>query len=168
MSFLVKIRFLPPVLLLPFCFILGLRSQARPAPTATEMQSLVALDRADIRREIVDPSSGARWLLVRSSDRAGGPGHLVLVSAQETAARVAGLSGIPAGDSYITAIRAGDRVVVEEHTGFADARLEAVALGPARTGARLRVRLNLGGRVVSAIASGPGHATLTAETEAWQ
>jgi flagella basal body P-ring formation protein FlgA len=55
-------------------------------------------------------------------------------------------------------IRSGDRLVVEESSAVVEARLEAVALGPAAEGAEFRVRLAIGGKVVLAVALGPGHA----------
>jgi hypothetical protein len=169
MSFPARIRFLHlPVLLLPFFFVLGVRSQATTAPIATETQSVRVLNGANIEREIDDPSSGARWLLVRGTDRPGGPGRLVLIPARYSVARSAELGELPAGDSYVLVIHAGDTLVVAEHTAIADARLEAVALGPARSGAPLCVRLKLGGRILHAIASGPGRAILTTDSEAWQ
>ena len=43
--------------------------------------------------------------------------------------------------------------MVEEHTAVVDARLEAVALGPAAKGGEFRARLKIGGKVVRVIAS---------------
>ena len=62
-------------------------------------------------------------------------------------------------------IRAGDKLVVEEHSLTTDAYLEGVALGPAGPGAALRVRLSIGSRVVRAVAVAPGRATLEAAAE---
>jgi flagella basal body P-ring formation protein FlgA len=63
-------------------------------------------------------------------------------------------------------IRGGDRVILEEHTPVVDARLEAIALAPAREGGTLRVRLKIGGGIVEAVALGPGRVAFAAETEA--
>jgi flagella basal body P-ring formation protein FlgA len=63
-------------------------------------------------------------------------------------------------------IFAGDRLVVEEHTARADAVLEARALSSAAPGAAFNARLTVGGRVVRAVALGPGHAALQPETGA--
>jgi uncharacterized Zn-binding protein involved in type VI secretion len=54
-------------------------------------------------------------------------------------------------------IRAGDPLSIEQHSAVADVQLTAVALGPAAAGSTLNVRLVIGGRVVRAIAVGPGH-----------
>jgi hypothetical protein len=62
-------------------------------------------------------------------------------------------------------IRAGDHVRVEEHSAVVDARLEAVALGSASAGSVFNVRLAIGGKVMRAIADGPGRATLAPEME---
>jgi hypothetical protein len=59
-------------------------------------------------------------------------------------------------------IRAGDLIVVEEHTEVVDAVLEAVALGPAAEHGTLHARLRIGGRVVQATAVAPGRAQLAA------
>lgn len=170
MNYLVKTRTRRwlPALLLSYLLVPGMHGQATAQPAATELQSNGALDPGAIVHEIDDPSSGVRWLLVRSGDRPGGPGRMLLLSAKDSVARTAEPQVLPGRGSYVPVIRAGDTVVVEEHTGVADARLESVALGPALAGATLRLRLKLGGRIVRASASGPGHATLIPETEAWQ
>jgi hypothetical protein len=100
-------------------------------------------------REIVDASTGTRWALVKDAAHPGGPGRLV------------------AGDSPLlrrqVVIRAGDAVLVEEHTERVDLRLEAVALSPAAAGETIAVRLRSGGRTVQARAISPGRAELAAE-----
>ena len=63
------------------------------------------------------------------------------------------------------AIHAGDALTVEEHTALVDARLEAIALGPAVEGAYFRVRLKIGGRVVRVEAVSAGHAVFGPESE---
>jgi hypothetical protein len=63
----------------------------------------------------------------------------------------------------IPVIRAGDRLIVEEHTAVVDAVLEARALNPAAAGAPLDVRLTMGGNVVRVVAVGPGRAALLTE-----
>jgi hypothetical protein len=63
-------------------------------------------------------------------------------------------------------IRAGDRLIVEEHTALVDAVLEARALTPAAPGSAFDARLTVGGRVVRAVALGPGRAALQLETGA--
>jgi hypothetical protein len=66
----------------------------------------------------------------------------------------------------VPVIRAGDRIVVEEHTDVVDAVLEAVALGPAVEQGPLDVRLRIGGRVVRVVALAPGRARLFSKGEA--
>ena len=61
-------------------------------------------------------------------------------------------------------VRAGDRLIVEEHTARVDAALEARALASAVAGAALVVRLTLGGKVVRVVALGPGRAAFQPET----
>jgi flagella basal body P-ring formation protein FlgA len=64
------------------------------------------------------------------------------------------------GAALVAVIRAGDRLIVEENTAVVEARLEAVALGAAAPGSTFNVRLRIGGRVLRAVALGPGRAAL--------
>ncbi|MGD0800257.1 MAG: hypothetical protein ABR906_02965 [Terracidiphilus sp.] len=124
------------------------------------------LVRGEIVREIDDPGNGYRWLLMRNDQPPGGPGRMVLIAAHRTVnagadQRAAGQSG----DAVIPpVIRAGERLIVEEHTARVDAVLEARALTPAARGAVFEARLTIGGMVVRAVALGPGRATLEPET----
>jgi hypothetical protein len=65
--------------------------------------------------------------------------------------------------SILPVIHAGDRLIVEENTRVAVARLEAIAMGPALRGSPLNVRLSIGGNVVRAVALGPGRAAFARE-----
>ena len=119
----------------------------------------------EIVREIDDPRNGDRWLLMRDESHPAGPGRLRLVStlrggrmdpsqARQTA---------PAADTPPPVIRAGERVVVEENTAVVEAHFEAVAMGPAWAGSSFNVRLSIGGRVMRAVAQGPGRAIFQEE-----
>jgi hypothetical protein len=127
----------------------------------------------EIVREIDDQRNGDRWLLVHDPSHPAGPGLLVLVSAasmdpKDPTARTDshGLKlKSPAGTEVATPaptpiIHGGDRVIVEENTPIVEARLEAVAMGPALAGSQFNARLSLGGRVVRAVAVEPGRAVL--------
>jgi hypothetical protein len=123
-------------------------------------------------REIDDLHTGDRWLLMRDSIHPGGPGRLVLVAdgGSRSGPGEAGSArpeASPAADRRLPApvIRAGDRLVLEEKTAVIEARLEAVALGPAANGAPLTVRLEIGGMVVQAVALGPGRAAFAEQIE---
>jgi hypothetical protein len=127
--------------------------------------------------EIDDPATGDRWLLERNSQNPGGPGRMLLfeqgkASPLEQGASVPGLDGAgrPYGARKASAstllIRAGERLIVEEHTRLLDATLEAVALSGASQGESLRVRLLIGGRVVNAVAVVPGRALFATEAGA--
>jgi hypothetical protein len=131
------------------------------------VSSLVGnLANGEIVREIDDPNIlGDRWLLVRNDVYPGGPGRLVLVAAHRKALRPRAASETEEA-RLLPVIRAGDRLVVEEHTRVVDALLEARALSPAALGSALDARLMIGGRVVRAVALGPGRAALQPETEA--
>jgi hypothetical protein len=118
-------------------------------------------------REIDDPYNGERWILLRNQSHPGGPGRLVLLRDIGSAAGQKGQSG-----SELTAcralqspvIRAGDLLELEEDTPVVNARLEAVALGPAAIGDAFEARLQIGGKVLRAVALAPGRAALQQET----
>ena len=122
-------------------------------------------------REIVDPHSGARWLLLRNRDTPAGPGRLVLltVSGGQSGQGEAGGTISPTSTGMILSrpvIRAGVPLVVEENSAVVEARLEAVALGPATLGSTFDVRLKMGGKVARAVALAPGRAAFQAQTGA--
>jgi hypothetical protein len=117
-------------------------------------------------RVIRDPHTAMRWLLKRDPTRPSGPGRMVLLGQQEvtepqcasvTQGNVETYQKIPN-----PVIRNGDRLVVEENTAVVTARLAAIALGSAIEGTGLRVRLLIGGKVVRAVAIGPGRAAFAA------
>jgi hypothetical protein len=114
---------------------------------------------AEIFREIDDPATGDRWLLVRDTDHPGGPGRMVLAARGLSVPDGSGSIRTPAArPTQLPVIRAGDRVIVEENTPVVEARLEAVALAPALAGSVFEVRLEIGGKVVQAVALGPDRA----------
>jgi hypothetical protein len=117
-------------------------------------------------REIDDPHTGARWLLVRDEWHPGGPGRLVLMGLSQEQKKTGTRSrqGTEEEARLGPVIFAGDRLIVEEHTARLDATLEARALSPAAPGAEFDARLTMGGKVVRAVALGPGHAALRPET----
>jgi hypothetical protein len=119
----------------------------------------------EIVREIDDPHTGDRWLLMHNDQVPGGPGRLVLIAAPRKAIRGTSLQAAGEADEaqILPVIRAGDRLIVEEHTARVDAVLEARAMNPAAPGSVLNVRLTIGGNVVRAVALGPGRATLQPE-----
>jgi hypothetical protein len=116
-------------------------------------------------REIDDPDTGDRWMLMRDPVHPEGPGRLVLAGgpgvdragASRQQRPVASAAGQAPGRPVI---HAGDELIVEEHTPVVETRLEAVALGPAEEGARFRARLKIGGKVVDAVAVSAGRAAL--------
>lgn len=135
---------------------LDLRIAASPARTAESERLL---------REIDDPSSGTRWLLVSDQTNPGGPGRLEPAPAGKDPGAAERRTNAPRiGQNRM--IRPGDKLTVEEHSSTTDAYLEGVALEPAGPGAALKVRLSIGGRVVRAVAVEPGRARLVAFTEA--
>jgi len=119
--------------------------------------------KGEILREIDDPHNGDCWLLERDPAHPGGPGRLVLASAGQRVLP-GRLQPAAALDQALPVIRSGDRVVVEEHSAQADARLEAVAMGPAMAGASFSVRLTIGGQVMRVVALAAGHAAVSEAT----
>jgi hypothetical protein len=115
-------------------------------------------------RVIEDPSLGGRWMLCRNADHPGGPGRLLLVSNQSAGKRnLPGnlpIANAPDGGlaSVRPVIRAGDRVIVEEISAVAEARLAAVALESAAAGSAFKVRLEIGGKVLLVVAVRAGQA----------
>jgi hypothetical protein len=143
----------------------GPGAAAQTAGAAPLLLSSSGAAPAQLVREIDDPHSGARWLLLRNPDHPAGPGRLVL--AGHAAKPDEESRAIPPGETEETAqrpvIRAGDRLIVEENTPVIDARLEAVALGPATSGSTFEARLKIGGKVARVVALAPGRAAFQTE-----
>jgi hypothetical protein len=120
----------------------------------------------EIVREIDDPHTGDRWLLLRNAEAPGGPGRLVRIAVRRES--FSGTTRPSAHSSEETtllpAIHSGDRLTVVEHTARVDTTLEAYALAPAAVGGTLDVRLAIGGRVVRVVALGTGRAVIQPET----
>ena len=129
---------------------------------------------AQVVREIDDPHTGDRWLLVRDDAHPGGPAQLILLPTVKsgekkyetvpTAQKANVAEGSPG--QFHPVIRAGDRLIVEEHSATVDTYLEAVAMGSATAGTAFSVRLKLGGKLMQAVALGPGRAAMKVGTEA--
>jgi hypothetical protein len=121
-------------------------------------------------RAIADPATGSCWLLERDPAHPGGPGRLVPARGDAIKDCSAGRPRAAQGavfSPFRPVIRGGDRLVVVEKTAVVEAKLEATALGPAVAGAELQVRLQIGGRVVRAVAVAPGRAMLAPGTGRW-
>ncbi len=124
-------------------------------------------------REIDDPCTGDQWILMRDPVHPEGPGRLALAAGPGMDPANAGArDGMQPGSSAADrtrlhpVIHAGDVLIVEEHTAVVEARLEAVALGPAAAGAIFRARLKIGGKVVRAVAVSAGRAVFAPEEAA--
>jgi hypothetical protein len=138
----------------------GRNTQADPVIQAT------AEVREETVREIDDPNTGFRWLLLRDSTKPAGPGRLVPVAGptRSGSGSVGGAEHPAATDCPI--IHAGDALIVEEHSLVVDARFEAVSLACAVAGAEFKARLQIGGKVVRVVAIAAGRAALAAESKA--
>jgi hypothetical protein len=150
--------------------------QAAAGPSSPETSRVLSAEKGaaepslQVLREIDDMETGHRWLLVRDWSRPAGPARLLLMNraasryglkeGKNPAARLA------SGPSKAPVIRTGDRLIVEEHTPVVEARLAAIALDPASMGASLKVRLEIGDRVVQVVALGPGRAVFAPQAGA--
>jgi hypothetical protein len=125
-------------------------------------------------RVIQDPHTSMCWLLERDPARPGGPGRMVLLGQQESSqSNSASIAQVNAkinqkiNASILTpVIRSGDRVILEENSAIVEARLEAVAMGSAKAGGELNVRLAIGGKILRAKAIGPGLVAFAADAGA--
>ncbi len=115
-------------------------------------------------RVVRDPHTGVNWLLERTPDRPGGPGRMIPATLEQLKLIRSADAGNPNKSAGVIVqppvIRAGDRIIVEERTAVVEARLAAIALGPAKNGALFNVRLAIGGKVLRATALGPGRAAI--------
>jgi hypothetical protein len=121
-------------------------------------------------RVIEDPNLRDHWLLCRNLDHPGGPGRLLLVTANRPVSGSILPEGAPGADAVAAfkdaarlAIRAGDRLVVEENSAVAEARLGAVALESAAVGSAFHARMEIGGRELRVVAVASGRATFQPE-----
>jgi hypothetical protein len=140
------------------------RKDSTPSAASNTRLSL----RGPVLREIDDPATGGRWLLLRNAERPAGPGRLIQVTnaAWGSEGRSQGPGGgVPRdrnGRSAKIVIRAGDALTLEQHTPLLDAQFEATALEPAAAGETLKVRLKVSGKVVVVVAKEAGKAELEA------
>lgn len=133
-----------------------------PAPAVRQAQN-PPCSSCMVLREIDDPSTGQRWLLMRDPAHLSGPG--ILVSRDS----VAGAGNFD--DQIIRlhpVIRAGDRLTVEQSNEKVELRLEGVALSPAAAGEPLSVRLAISGKVVRAVAVSRDRALQIQGKDFWQ
>ncbi len=155
------------------------QSATGDAPSVSVMQIAAVYLRAaagpsgEVVREIDDPHTGDQWMLTRDPVHPEGPGRLVLVAGPGMRLASAGTrdetqpaASAPNRTAHQPVIHAGDTLIVEEHTAVVEARLEAMALGPAVQGAVFKARLKIGGKVVRAIAVSAGRAVFAQENEA--
>jgi hypothetical protein len=146
--------------------VLGQTATGAAPSIVLVMQPAVTV-RAKLVCEIDDPSTGARWLLLRDDARPAGPGRLVLVvgSKADSVTELAAATQ-KASATEDTVIRTGDALIVEQHSPIIDARLQAMALGSAAPGNVFPARLTIGGKVVRALAIAAGRAVFVPESEA--
>jgi hypothetical protein len=160
------------------CVIGQQAAEPRTPPPELNLPAAVASSGAfagsEVFREIDDPTSGARWLLLRDKSHPASPGKMVRVSVgfkggsepAEGSGPGSTLHSIPATSCPI--LRVGDLLIAVESSSVLESHLEAVALGPAVAGSSLNVRLKIGGTVVRAIAQAPGRVILLPAAGGWR
>ena len=116
-----------------------------------------------VLRSFDDPGTGERWYLLRNSRHPSGPGKLIHRKLHESPDQrfhspCAPIN--PKNNSAPLVIHAGERIVVEHHGSNLEAGLEATALTGASARGPLDVRLKFGGRLMHAVALGPGRAEM--------
>ena len=140
-------------------------SKAVAAPGGVQVAPAPQGPGGEVLREIDDPATGHRWLVLRDPNHPAGPARLVPAQPRmgcrekDCAPRPA----MPGAERPV--IHTGDPVTVEEHTPVLDLRLQAVALEPSLQGAYFKVRLKIGGKVARLMAVAPGHAVFGPESE---
>jgi hypothetical protein len=137
---------------------LGVGGWAQNASTVPPSSGPAAAD-GRVLREIRDPYIGARWMVLRNLENPAGPGRTIL---EADGGQARGDFGAEP-QKAVPVIHPGDRLVVEEHTATVDACLEATAVGSASIGSRFSAQLKIGGKVVRAVAVGPGRAALVSD-----
>ena len=139
-----------------FSFALGQEHKPSPSPVGDSWQPI---------RIISDPATASLWLLQRDVVHPGGPGRMERIHSGGRTLAMAGVSAILAAVAP-PIIRAGDHLTAEEETPVVSVHLKAMALGPARPHDHFKVRLDLGGKTVEAIALAAGQAVLVTSTTA--
>ena len=90
---------------------------------------------------------------------------LIASNGREGASGMAGQAATTLPAAARPVVHSGDRMVIEEDSAVAHARLAAVALESAVAGAAFRARLEIGGQVVRAVAVSAGRAVFATEPE---
>ena len=153
----------------------GSESRPRVVLVSPGLPSTPAVLPGRLIRVIEDPNLGERWLLLRDLDHPAGPGRLM--HAAGGVSRVeSGQTGKPATAAALKSmseaprpvIHAGDRVILEGISAVAVVHLEAVALGSAGAGSVFNARLQVGGKIVRAVALATGRAALQPLSGGWR
>jgi hypothetical protein len=141
------------------CFWLSLMLCFSTAASLTAQQESNQGSAIGVR--IVNDPASACWVLQRTSSDKAGPGHWVQLSpiaCRESPSRVS--TDVHAPLPFV--IQTGSRLVIEQHTQTVDARLLAQAMGPARMGQTVQVRLIPTGAVLLVVVTGPSRAGFAA------
>ncbi|MGA2849007.1 MAG: flagella basal body P-ring formation protein FlgA [Terracidiphilus sp.] len=151
--------------ILPVAFAQSADGNSGPRESLKSRAANQTLPGTSMVREIEDPNSGVCWLLLVNPLHPGEPGRLVRTDTACGRNSQSKASGPGARVAVPPVIHTGEKVILEEHSPVVDGRLDAIALNPAAAGERVRVRLLVGGRVVRALAAGPGRVALEDEEQ---
>lgn len=138
-------------------------SHAVAAPGTMRVTATPQYSNGEALREIDDPATGKRWLVMRDPNHPAGPGRLVLVQRRTDCREMPCIPNQPVPEPLI--IHSGEAVTVEEHTPVLDMRLQAVAVESSLKGRYFKARLKIGGKILCVIAVAPGHAVFDPERE---
>lgn len=155
---------------LPVCGQQKRHEAAAQGADCNRLQDLESSADADYRatRVILDAGTHQRWLLERNVSRPAFPARLIPVSGELSCARFGFEESGHRSTSnpkrpLLPVIRAGDSLILVEHTRVSDARFEGIALSTGAAGEAIQVRLKIGGRTLIAIPTAPGRAMLLTE-----
>jgi Chaperone for flagella basal body P-ring formation len=123
-------------------------------------------------RILDDPALiGSRWLLERDPIHPEGPGRWLKVPSCGPCnpilrnSPIAGVAGGVVAGYVLAVIHGGDELMIEEDSKLVEVHLQAVALESAAPGEFIAVRLRSTGKIIRAVAVGPGRAEFAQETE---
>ena len=121
-----------------------------------------------VLRSFDDPGTAQQWFLLRDPSQPARPAKLIVVvhHRSDRTDRVSGRrshSVTEGSGSDLPLVRAGDKIVLSEHSPGVESRFEATALSTASLGHVVSVRVDVWGRVLQAVVTGDARAEIQAE-----
>src|SRR5215831_12777753 len=133
----------------------AISGQARACPLGADKRS-GSQYRVDAIRIIKDPAMHRFWLWERDCNHPAAPASLAPLPTESPCAFLGAqerdkCTQLKSQGRSVPVIRAGDSLILSEHTSVSDSQLEAVALTTAGAGEAMTVRLKIGSRVLHAL-----------------